>query len=53
MQSRTKALQLVSKEDILWLMDAMQLREVGNFAVQLWKMQCLHGLCWLNCGIEH
>ena len=47
MQSRTEAPQLVSKEDILWSMDAMQLREVGNFAVQLWKMRWLPGLCWL------
>lgn len=33
MQSRTGVPQLVSKKDILWSMDAMQLREVGNFAV--------------------
>ena len=53
MQSRTEAPQLVSKEDILWSMDAMQLREVSNFAVQLWKLWWFHGLCWLNCGIVH
>jgi len=32
-QCRTEAPQPVSKDDILWSMDAMQLREVGNLVV--------------------
>lgn len=34
----TEKPQLVSKDDILWSMVAMQLREVGNLVTQLWKM---------------
>lgn len=42
---RTEAPQLVSKDDILWSMDAMQSREVGNLVVYLWKMRWLRSLC--------
>jgi len=34
----TEKPQLVSKDDNLWSMVAMQLREVGNLVTQLWKM---------------
>jgi len=42
-QFRTESPQLVSKDIILWSMDAMQLREVGNLVVQPWEMRWLRG----------
>lgn len=42
--SRTEAPQQVSTDSILWLMDAMQLREVGKLVVYLRKMRWLHQL---------
>lgn len=35
--------QLVSKDDILWSLAAMKLREVGNLVAYLWKVQWLYG----------
>jgi len=42
---RTEAPQQVSTDDILWLTDAMQLREVGKLVAYLWKMRWLQRLC--------
>lgn len=39
---RTEAPQQVSTDDILWLMEAMQIREVGKLVAYLWKMRWLH-----------